>query len=313
MYSLVVPVYRNASTIHALCDRVQHLYDSLDHALDAVFVVDGSPDQSADLLRAELAQRTFPSQLVILSRNFGSFAAIRMGLRVAKGHYFAVMAADLQEPAELIVQFFRALSDEPVDITLSVRTARSDPRASKFLSRLFWAVYRRLIQPDVPPGGIDVFGCNAAVRDQLLAFNESNSSLVGLLVWLGFRKKVIPYERMPRHSDKSSWTLRRKLRYMLDSTYSFTDLPITFLTITGGLGSVLASIVGIIVFLAWLSGAVEVSGYAPVILTLLLSTSLILLALGVIGGYVWRAYENTKNRPLFIPLSIEQFHGDHKS
>jgi hypothetical protein len=85
------------------------------------------------------------------------------------------------------------------------------------------------------------------------------------------------------------------------------------LTITGGLGSVLASIVGIILFLAWLSGAVEVSGYAPVILTLLLSTSLILLALGVIGGYVWRAYENTKNRPLFIPLSIEQFHGDHES
>jgi hypothetical protein len=225
-----------------------------------------------------------------------------MGLSVARGPYFAVMAADLQEPEELIVDFLRSLQNEPVDIVLGVRSSREDPLLSKCMAGVFWYAYRRFIQQSMPPGGVDVFGCNEQVRDMLVQLNEANSTLVGLLVWMGYRCKLISYQRLPRLEGKSAWRTRRKLRYMLDSAYAFSDMPIMFLTVVGLAGVCLSCLGGLIVGAAWLSGFIAVKGYTPLILTLLFSTSLLLLGMGIIGGYVWRAFENTKQRPLFLPM-----------
>src|SRR5947209_7776704 len=114
MYSLIVPVYRNEESIGELVDTVLRLDDELQGELEVVFVVDGSPDRSAELLDAALSHAEVKAQLLILSRNFGSFAAIRAGLAAARGRYFAIMAADLQEPESLILDFFRSLEQEPI-------------------------------------------------------------------------------------------------------------------------------------------------------------------------------------------------------
>ncbi len=305
MYSIVIPVYKNEQTLHQLLDRLCNMHAELDGLLEAVFVVDGSPDSSYALLHAELPARPFQWQLIALSRNFGSFAAIRMGLLSAKGPYYAVMAADLQEPAELVLDFFTSLSKEPVDIVMGVRVSRDEPLLSRLASSLFWVTFRRFVQQTMPEGGIDVFGCTQQVRDVIVRMEEANSTLVGLLVWLGFRRKLIPYQRLARSVGKSGWTFRRKMRYMLDSMYAFSDLPIVVLTSIGFLGVLSSVLASIVVATAWLAGLITVKGYTPLILAVLLSTSLILLSMGVLGGYIWRAFENTKNRPLYIPMLHE--------
>jgi glycosyltransferase involved in cell wall biosynthesis len=306
-YSLVIPVYKNEGSIGRLVETLRNLDERLDGKLEVVFVVDGSPDRSYEVLREKLRDGPFAAELVSLSRNFGSFSAVRMGLSLARGPYFAVMAADLQEPPELILDFFQSLSEEPVDLALGVRSDRDDPVLSKTSANIFWSIYRRLVQRDMPAGGIDAFGCNQKVRDALLSLNESNTSLVGQVVWLGFRRKQVPYRRRPRQEGKSGWTFRRKVRYMCDSIFSFTDLPLTLLLAIGALGSLFSTIIGVVVFAAWCVGAITVPGYTPVILAVLLSMFCQLTGLGIIGAYVWRGYENTKCRPAFIPMLHESF------
>lgn len=307
MYSVVIPVYKNEATLPHVLERLEHVHATLDSALEAVFVVDGSPDRSYALLKERLASATFPAQLVCLSRNFGSFAAIRQGLAVARGPHFAVMAADLQEPEDLVIDFFRLLAAGEADVVVGERTGRADPFFSALASRIFWGTYRALIQRDVPRGGVDVFGCNLKVRDALLSLKESNSSLVGLLFWIGYRRKTVPYERLPRKHGSSGWGFRRKVRYLLDSAFAFTDLPISALTTTGVVGVLLSLIVGIVVLVMWARGAIPVLGYTPLVLLVIFSLSANLVGLGIVGAYVWRTFENSKGRPLYLPLSHETF------
>lgn len=311
-FSIIVPVYKNEGSIPALLERITQMNRELDGELEAVFVVDGSPDRSYLLLREQLGGAGFRSQLATLSRNFGSFAAIRQGLTLAKGPYFAVMAADLQEPAEVVIEFFRLLATDEVDVAIGERTGRSDPYLSTLSSRLFWRAYRRFVQPEVPAGGVDVFGCNLVVRDALLALDESNSTLVGLLFWLGFRRSHVSYERLARAHGKSGWSFRRKYRYLLDSAFSFTDLPISVLSGVGAIGVLASMVLAVIVLIMRLTGRIAVLGYTPLMLMLLLSTSTILIGLGIVGSYVWRTYENSKNRPLYVPMSHETFQGDER-
>lgn len=308
MYSLVIPVYRNQESIPVLLRRLGELYETMERHLEVVFVVDGSPDRSHELLREALPTCPFPSQLLCHSRNFGSFAAIRTGLAAAVGPWYAVMAADLQEPMDLIVAFFHTLREETAEVVVGSRADRDDPAFSKQSARLFWGMYRLLVQREIPAGGVDVFGCNRLVRDTLLRFEEANSSLVGQLFWVGFRRKVLPYRRLPREGGgPSGWTFRRKLRYMMDSIFSFTDLPIALMTAIG-VGGILASLViGIVVLVGWWLELIEVRGYTPIMLVLAFSTSTNLLSAGILGSYLWRTYENTKQRPLAITMLHESF------
>ena len=270
--------------------------------------MDGSPDRSHAVLRERLPSCGFSAELVLLSRNFGSFAAIRMGLSMARGPYF-VMAADLQEPLALVLEFFRSLSTEPIDIALGVRTDRDDPALSKASANLYWGFYRRLVQREMPSGGVDAFGCNLQVRDALMSLEESNTSLVGQVLWLGFRRKHVAYRRLPRIEGRSGWTFRRKLRYMFDSICSFTDMPLVALMIVGSLGLVLCILAMAVVLASWALGLIPVPGYTPIILSIFFATSCQLFGMGVIGVYLWRIYENTKHRPGFIAMSHDSFPG----
>src|SRR5436309_2361729 len=149
-YSLVVPVYCNEPSIGELLEAIGRLHRALDRMLEVVFVVDGSPDQSYERLDAALLRSGLDAQLIALSRNFGSFSAVREGLAAAQGDYMAMMAADLQEPEELILAFFRSLANEPVDVVLGERIGRDDPSAARAASTLFWWSYRHFVQPEIP-------------------------------------------------------------------------------------------------------------------------------------------------------------------
>lgn len=306
-HSLVIPVYRNAGSIPDLLAAIGLLSEEFGGRLEVIFVVDGSPDASYALLREALPGVPFPSKLVSLSRNFGSFAAIREGLRHARGEHAAVMAADLQEPPELVGRFFAVLDEGDVDVVFGIREARDDPWSSRLASGLFWGLYRRFVQPEVPPGGVDVFAVNRVFLDRLVSFEEANGSLLGLLFWMGGRRRFLPYARQRRQHGKSAWTFRKKWNYLLDSVFAFTDAPIKLLLFAGIVGLGISAVLGLTVLLAKFANLVAVPGYAGTMLAVLFFGGLNALGLGLVGNYAWRAYENTKRRPLSIPMLVEDF------
>lgn len=309
LLTLVVPIYRNEDSMTELLAVVQQLSDELRGALETVFVIDGSPDRCAEILRRELPLRPMRTKLVVLTRNFGSFAAIRIGLQNGTGHHFVVMAADLQEPPEMVLQMNQALHNDAADVVVGVREARDDPFLSRIPAQVFWGFYRRFVVPEMPPGGIDVFGCNRAFRDTLLQLQESHSSLIAQIFWLGYRRKTLGYRRQERRHGKSAWTFRKKINYLMDSVFAFTDLPVRLLIRTGILGIFLAMVFGVVVVASKLLGNISVPGYAMTAMLIVFFSALNLLSLGVVGSYAWRAYENTKARPLAVALRIESFGG----
>jgi polyisoprenyl-phosphate glycosyltransferase len=309
MFSLVIPVYRNEETLDCLLTELGRLQARLPQPLEVVFVVDGSPDSSAAILKSRLPACPWISQLTCLSRNFGAFNAVAAGMSHATGDFIAVMAADLQEPIELVEEFFRVLSSGEADVVLGHRLSRVDPWIPHLASNTFWWLYRRFVLPDLPPGGADVFGCSRAVRDAVVALPECNSNLIALLFWLGFRRKFVGYHRRPRRSGRSAWKLAKRLRYAVDSVFNFTDLPIRLLFLTGSLGLLFCVIFSCLVVAAKLRGAIPVPGYAPIVLTVALLGSLILVGLGVIGQYAWLCLQNARRRPNFVITSADRFDG----
>jgi glycosyltransferase involved in cell wall biosynthesis len=313
MFSIVIPVYGNEASIPPLLEALARIAGDV-HArnaqtLEVVFVVDGSPDRSFDVLASLLPAARFRSKLLLHSRNFGAFAAIRTGLAAATGDYFAVMAADLQEPPELMTRFLDALSPGLLDIVVGCRQSRQDPWASRMASMFFWRLYRALVVRDMPSMGVDIFACNRVFRDHLLRLEEANSSLVGQIFWLGFRRGEIHYERRLREHGKSAWTFRKKARYLFDSVFSFTDLPVRMLSAFGLLGVVASIALGLVVLVMKIQGGIPVPGYAATMLTVMFFGGINALGLGIVGSYAWRAYENTKARPLSLTIVEESFVG----
>lgn len=304
--SLVVPVYKNEENIDDLLESLR-VFATRYQTFEAVLVVDGSPDRSWEMLRAGLKQRQIPAQLILLSRNFGAFAAIRRGMEVARYEVTAVMAADLQEPPELIDQFHAVISAGDADLAVGVRRARDDGWWRGLASNLYWRLYRRFVVPDVPRGGVDVFAMSNAVKEVVVSMRESNSSLVSQLLWVGFKRAEIPYERRRREKGRSAWTRRARFRYMLDSVFSFSDVPIMALLWMGLIGVLLTSVASVTVLVSWWAGRITVPGYTPLILGVLFIGSLLIIGQGIVGAYVWRAAENTKMRPLSVTALHEEF------
>jgi polyisoprenyl-phosphate glycosyltransferase len=299
--SLVIPVYGNADSIGALVETVSHLAHSVDGDLETIFVIDGSPDDSRELLWEALQGTDLDARIVDHSRNFGSFAAIRTGMGLARGSNIAVMAADLQEPPELVIEFLQRLATGTVDVVAGERASREDRGSAA--ANLYWRLYRRFVMADIPATGVDVFACTAAVRDVICSLEHVNTSLVAQLFWVGFRREVVPYHRRPSPGE-SGWTLRRKLRYLSDSVFAFTDLPVRLLWVVGLLGLALGVLVSIVIVIARATGAIDVPGYAATILVIVFFGSLNLIGLGIIGSYVWRAYETIKGRPGAIVRNV---------
>jgi glycosyltransferase involved in cell wall biosynthesis len=305
--SIIVPLYKSEPNLPLLFSELARIADLAPVDVELVFVDDGSPDRCGAIVEAKLAEgelgRETRAQLLRLSRNFGSFAAITAGLQHASGDYFAVLAADLQEPPELTLEFLDRMRSGTADIVFGQRTGRDDPALSQLAARLFWGLYRRMVNPDIPSGGVDIFGCTAQVRDQICSMKEVETSLPALLFWVGYRRAFVPYQRRRREHGESAWTFGKKLRYLVNSVFSFTDLPIRALLAVGVLGMTLALLGAVTVLIGKLSGSIIVPGYSATVLTIFFFGGLTSAGLGIVGQYLWLTLQNTRRRPLFIVAS----------
>lgn len=310
MFSLVIPVYNNASSLPRLFAAIEAMHRDIRGAFEVVFVIDGPTDGSGDRISEHAARWSVPTQVVRLSRNFGSFPAVSAGLLQARGTHMAVMAADLQEPPDLILEFHRRLQAGEADVVLGQRISRADPWLSRMTSDAYWALYRRIVSQEMPSGGVDVFGCTAAVRDHLRSLPEASTNLVALLFWVGFRRAFVPYTRVAREEGRGGWTLSRKLRHALDSIFNFTDWPIRLLLWVGLFGTAATVAAAVAVLAGWATGRIPVLGYTPLMLAILFFGGLTTLGLGIVGQYLWLTLANTRRRPMFIVASIERHERD---
>lgn len=299
-YSLVVPVYGNSENIPDLLDALRAFDARFPGEFEAVLVVDASPDDCWAQLERALPVEGYSYQLLLHARNFGSFQAIRTGMESARGEFVAVMAADLQEPPDLVMRFYDVLEQGDVDIVFGRREGREDGRLSCLASNLFWKAYSKLVVGDIPEGGVDVFGCNRQVRDSILSIREANSSLVGQCFWVGYRRSFISYVRRKREKGESQWDLRRRMQYAFDSFISFSDLPLRLFVWMGLLGLLVSSVLGGVTLAAKLMGVINIPGYTMIVLFLCFGFAVMVFTQGIIGCYLWRCFENTKNRPLSI-------------
>ena len=307
-YSVVVPVYGNAETIPALLERLDQLAAQLDGPMEGVFVVDGSPDGSLLLLRRLLQERSFASQLIAHSRNFGSFAAIRTGFAAARGDFVAAMAADLQEPAELVQTFFGYLASGEYDVAVGTpHRARRSAHDDAALARLLVACTGAGCTARSRPAA----STSSAARARSRASSSSSTSRArassGCSTGSASAASRCRTRARRARSGRSGWSLRRKLAYFLDSVFSFTDVPVTLLVLVGAIGGVVTIITSIVVLVARLTGAINQTGYTPLMLVVLLSTFALLFGLGIVGSYVWRTYENSKGRPGAVAMTHESF------
>ena len=295
--SIVVPVFKNEASIPRLLDRVSNIANSRVGEVEAIFVVDGSPDGSLSLLQASLPNMSFDSKIILLSRNFGAFSAIRAGLREANGVATVVMAADLQEPISLIEDLLGLVTKEKVDVAVGVRQARKDGVVARILSSSFWRFFNRLTTLEMPKGGVDIFALSSDARQKINDFEESSTSLVGLIYWIGFNRQEVLYRREKRVDGVSSWSIRKRINYAKDSITAFSEIPLSVFLWSGVVGALVSLLlVVVLVFRLFLNQNDDVSQQI-IYIGLLFVVSYLMSGLGVLGTYLWRVSDNVRKRP----------------
>ena len=295
--SIVIPVYYNEGNLYPLYEDIKNKIDGrIDYEL--VMVNDGSKDKSYEIMQ-DLAEKDSRIKIFSLSRNFGSHAAILCGLSNCTGDCAVVKAADLQEPTELILDMVDSWK-KGNNVVLAVRQDRKESFGQKLFANLYYEMVRKVALPQMPKGGFDVYLLDRKVIQVLEKLDEKNSALTGQILWSGFKTDTIYYTRLAREVGKSRWTLKKKIRLVADTLFSFSTLPITAVSIIGTLSCAAAVIWALFVLISKLTGQIDVSGWTTLFLFNLFSFGVIMLTLGILGGYLWRTFDASRNRPPYI-------------
>lgn len=297
--SIVIPVYYNEDNLMPLYEDLKKKFiDVIDYEYELVFVNDGSKDKSWEVLK-QIAETDSNIRIYSLSRNFGSHAAILCGLAHCTGDCAVVKAADLQEPTELLIQMVEKWK-AGYNVVLATREAREESKKQIFFANAYYNIVRKFALPDMPQNGFDIYLVDRKVINVLMNLDEKNSALTGQILWSGFKTATIPYVRLAREIGTSKWTLRKKLGLVSNTLFSFSRVPIHVVSGVGIISFFIAIIWAIVEIVAKLAGKIEVSGFTTLMIIQLLSFGIIMSTLGILGSYLWRTFDASRNRPPYI-------------
>lgn len=305
--SIIVPVYYNEENLLPLyADLKEKVIDRLEggDSYEIVMVDDGSKDGSYEVLK-QLARIDANIRIAHLSRNFGEHAAILAGMSLCTGDCAVRKAADLQEPSEMILDMLEKYK-EGYNVVLAVRADREESASQKFFSNLYASVMQKVALSNMPKGGFDSFLVDRQVVENLLEMREKNTSLMGQILWSGYKTAEVSYVRHKREIGKSRWTFSKKVKLFMDSILSFSYFPIQCIMGVGLLSSIASVIWAIVLIVQKFIGKITVEGYTTIVILILLSFGIIMLAMGIIGEYIWRMFDATRKRPPFIIEDLRQ-------
>lgn len=300
LVSIVIPVYYNAPSLPALAEKLTALAAANSrHEFEFIYVDDGSGDDSFVVL-ARLAQSDPRMRVVKLARNFGSNTAILAGMTYAGGDCVAFLAADLQDPPETLSEMI-VHWEAGRKVVLAVRNDRQgDPWSTRLFANIFNWLFTRLVYDGFSPQGVGFFLIDHQVAQVLVRSNEKNAHLIGLIFWTGFTPSYVTYERVERQHGKSRWTFRKKLKYFIDAFVAFSYLPLRLASVLGLLFAAVGGVYAMVLVVMRLLGIVPIQGWTAMMIVTLLLSGVQLLMLGIIGEYLWRNFDATRRRPLFI-------------
>jgi len=304
--SIVVPVYYNELNLpHTLPRLVETLNRMPDMQGEIICVDDGSGDRSFEVMR-EFAARDPRIKLVRLAKNFGAHTAMLAGIDHASGDCILIISADLQDPPELIVEMTQKWR-AGAKIVLAERAHREDHIIDRAFSGLFWKFMRRFAIPTLPKGGFDFVLFDRRVAEVLKASREKNSHIMTQIFWTGFPAEILPYTRQKREHGVSRWTFSKKLKLFIDSAIAFTSAPIRFISLTGIVTSIVGFLFALLVIWNRIAHGTPVVGWSSLMVVILVIGGLQMLILGVIGEYLWRTYDEARNRPSYVVAERRNF------
>lgn len=296
--SIVIPVYYNEDNLLPLYNDIKNKFiDKIDFDYEIVFVDDGSKDNSFNIIK-ELMKRDSNIKGFRLSRNFGSHSAILCGLAKCSGDCAVVKAADLQEPTDIILEMHQKWK-KGANVVLAARDGRDEGKGQTFFANTYYKMVR-VILPNMPLQGFDVYLIDRKVIDVLVNLDERNSALTGQILWSGFKTELVFYRRLAREIGTSKWTLKKKIRLVADTLFSFSILPIKFVSVVGFFSFVGAIVWAIVEIVCKIMGHIQVSGWTTLFIFSLFSFGTIMFALGILGEYIWRIFDASRNRPTYI-------------
>ena len=297
--SLVIPMHDEAEVLEVLFRRLDETVGRLGLELEIVCVDDGSRDDTWTRMAARAAADP-RIRLVGLSRNFGKEAALTAGLDVATGDLVVPLDADLQDPPELIGEFV-GLWEQGYDVVYGVRSDRSsDTRAKRWSAGAFYRLFNWVAEHEIPASTGDFRLMDRAVVEALKALPERNRFMKGLFAWVGFRQVGLPYVRPERAAGTSSFPYRRLFRFALDGMTSFSTAPLRVWTTIGVGSAILALLAAVVIVVRVLVVGRDVPGYASLMVVILFAFALQMIALGVLGEYIGRMYQEVKGRPIYL-------------
>jgi len=298
--SILTPAFNEAANLPRLYERLIETMRAVGGDWEWVIVDDHSHDQTFAVIEA-LALRDARVRGFRLARNSGSHVAITCGLHQVEGDAAVMMAADLQDPPETLPSMI-ARWRQGAQVVWATRRMQPGDRSHKGFAALYYWMMRRLVgMKEMPARGADFFLVDRVVLEAFRRFPERNVSVLALITWLGFRQEFVEYDKQPRIAGQSGWTLARKITLVVDSITSFSDFPIRLCTYLG-LALMAASVVLLIFALALLP---QLGGGVLFLLFLIVGLAgLQLVAVGVVGEYVWRALEESRRRPAYVIEAI---------
>ena len=293
--SFVIPVFNNSNSLLILTEEISKLFSK--YTLEIIFVNDGSTDDSLNVIK-KISKDNKLVSFLSFSRNFGQVPAIVSGVRESKGKVTVVVSADLQDPLDLVFEFYNLINNGS-EVAIGYRIDREDNLISKITSKFFYSLMH-LANPNIPKGGFDFFALGVNAKQFFDNLDDRNRFLQGDVLFLGFAPVFIPYKRKKRVHGKSGWTINKKLKYFIDGLLNTSYTPIRLMSFIGVFFSLVGGIYAILIVYLRFAENVPFKGWAPIMILLLIIGGLIMFMLGIIGEYIWRIYDETRNRPLYI-------------
>jgi polyisoprenyl-phosphate glycosyltransferase len=305
--SIIIPCYYNEANIPVTTQELLANEARLPAGVEVEYVLvdDGSGDNTVQALLAFQRQVPDRVRVVELAGNVGSYNAIVAGMEYATGDCMVIITADLQDPPELMVRMLEYWQ-QGIKLVIGNRQDREETGLQKAFANLFHFLMKRLALRNIPDGGFDYVLFDRQVRDEVLRLKERNSNIFYLMIWLGYAYVNIPYVRQKRKIGKSRWTLQKKVKLFIDSLLSFSFSPVRAISAVGLSLGLIAVLYGFYIIGLRLMSPNEPQGWTTLMVVVLFVSAFQMVALGVIGEYVWRGLDAARNRPLYVVKQVHE-------
>lgn len=309
--SLVVPCYNEAENVAAFQDAVIGAFDGCSYDYEIVFINDGSRDATLHNLKKLHAAQKCPVKVISFSRNFGKEAGIFAGLQHADGEYISLIDADLQQRPEIVREMVAILDEKPeCDVVAAYQDRRREGKVLSFFKRSFYTIINKLSSVALQPDASDFRTFRRSVRDSILELAEYHRFSKGIFAWVGYNTHFIPYTACERAAGTTKWSFWKLVNYAVEGIIGYSTAPLRLATVLGTVSGIAAVFYLIWVLLEKLIWGIDVPGYATIIVLILFFGCVQLFCIGIIGEYVGRTFEQSKDRPVYIAKEILDYQKD---